>query len=163
MSATASGSRSRKAAILKAAYGGMRAPVASQISSASAMSDAAAGSSPRQTSAAASWFNSIGRRSNEPIPRATWTGRSNRLLPSSSHKELPAPGCHPAPTQQVSWRDVRVAEGAKYLVKQRGGGGGTVGDQLGQAVEQEVGQAGRPVRRQLQGGLGDLVQIAAAG
>ena len=70
----------------------------------------------------------------------------------------------PAPPQSLRRGDAWAGEGAHHVPQRRCGGGGPVGDQQGQAVQDQVGRARRiRRRRQRPGGAGDLQQIAGAG
>ena len=72
-------------------------------------------------------------------------------------------GGDPAPPESLFPGDVSRGEGVHCLPQRRNRGGGTVGDQPRQAVEEQVDRAGRvPGRGEGPGGAGDLEHIAGA-
>jgi hypothetical protein len=141
-----------------------RLPVASQTASASAISEAAAAKSPLHAAA---------------VPRAQHDRQLVQRPGVPGEPDLPgehrAPGVivpqgaggglgEPAPPQCFRRGDAWAGEGAHHVPQRRCGSGGPVGDQPGQAVQDQVSRPRRKRRRgQRPCRAGDLQQIACAG
>jgi len=146
-----------------AVNGAARVPVASQTASASAIRDAAPAKSPHHTTAVPSAASMIGSWSSAPsVPGRAGPAEQHRppavVVPQGAGGRL----SEPAPPDGFIRGDAGTGKGADGLPQRRRRRDQPVGDQQGQAVEDQAGRIGRIRGRQGPGGAGDLQQVPGA-